>query len=78
MGDMADLAREQEEDGMFLYPVVFDHKKEWLTKGGEFLSITNMDTSHIQNSIKMIERSNLWRRSSLPYLMEEIKKRSKK
>lgn len=48
----------------------------WRMKDGTRIAIKDMETSHIENCIKMINRSNgNWRREYLPALQRELIKR---
>jgi hypothetical protein len=46
--------------------------KIWRCKNGRMLTVAQMETSHIQNSIAMIERSKNWRKHYLPRLQLEL------
>lgn len=48
----------------------------WVTKDGQRYKLHEMDTDHIQNSIKMIESRNNWRRHFLIPLKKELAKRN--
>lgn len=48
--------------------------KKWITKKGEELEISNMDTSHIKNCINKIKTTG-WRKDWLPILEDELKRR---
>lgn len=48
----------------------------WRMKDGELIAIKDMDTSHINNCIKMIHKSNgKWRHQYLRYFEAELRKR---
>lgn len=44
----------------------------WRTKDGRAMTVAEMETRHIVNSIRMIERSRGWRRAYLPRLFLEL------
>lgn len=46
----------------------------WETKNGELLNITDMETDHIKNCVKVIKEHN-WRRVYLPIFIQELKDR---
>lgn len=49
----------------------------WETRNGNFIPISQMTTSHIENSINMILKSNKkWRGGYLIYLQNELTKRT--
>ncbi len=43
----------------------------WVTKNGQAIPVSKMETKHIVNSIAKIERDN-WRKSYLPRLYLEL------
>lgn len=49
----------------------------WETRNGDFIPISQMTTSHIENSINMILKSNKkWRGGYLIHLQNELTKRT--
>ena len=72
---LEDLALEhlyEEENDNIEYVAV----PAWRTKNNDLIPIRDMATSHIQNCINMIHRSNdTWRPEYLPYLKDELIKR---
>jgi hypothetical protein len=75
MGDMADFAREQEE--MYEEPGLILHNPEiyWRTISGDLIAINNMTTSHIENTLKMLERNDNQSHPSYFALVLEYEKR---
>lgn len=45
---------------------------EWVTARGERLLISQMETRHIVNCIRLIQRRGGWRRNKLPALQLEL------
>ena len=62
MGEFADMLIDEgmrNEDEFLLSPDGFGKKKKtfiWTTRNGDRMNIINMDTSHINNCVKMLER----------------------
>lgn len=48
----------------------------WVANDGTRYTISKMKTSHIINCIKMIQRSNGWRKPYLSILLTELKRRN--
>jgi hypothetical protein len=46
--------------------------KVWITARGERLLISKMDTSHIINCIRLMQRKKNWRRGYLDRLLLEL------
>ena len=51
------------------------HDKTWLTKERKVMRIDSMKTSHITNSIKMLERAGQTKTKAYRGLQAELKKR---
>ena len=48
----------------------------WRMRNGKLIAIRDMDTTHIENCIKMIQRSNYtWRSQYLRYFKSELRTR---
>ena len=47
----------------------------WTTAADEFIPYGKMETSHLLNCKRMIERKNGWRRDFLPYIEHELRLR---
>lgn len=51
----------------------------WLTADGRRIPFTEMETSHLRNSIARIRRSKMkWRPAALPLLIAELERRGAK
>lgn len=48
----------------------------WVARDGSAYHISKMKTSHIKNCIRMIQRSNGWRKQYLSVLLKELKSRN--
>lgn len=77
MGDAADMLFEQE----LKFQIEAEHELNWrfnndiwTTKTGETMKISEMETSHIKNSIRFIKRNGAGR-EWIPKLRAELAKR---
>lgn len=52
------------------------HDKIWLTKDRKFIRICKMETSHIENSIAMLERAGQTKTKAYKGLKKELAKRN--
>lgn len=75
MGDMADLACEQEE---FLPLELYDPRICWRTQFKGWIRIEDMTTQHLENTCAMLERNNNQEHPSYFALVEELERRNKK
>lgn len=78
MGDMADLARENDFD-RWLEEEQYEEdvkKGRWKTKDGKYISISEMTTQHIVNCLNIIEKSNYrWRPEYYLQFIDELDRR---
>lgn len=65
-----EVLRDTEEDKFFLKRGI------WVDKNGHKHPISKMKTSYIINCIRLIQRSNGWRKQYLNVLLKELKSRS--
>ena len=69
------------EDDDYIYELEarkFDSFKRWKTRDGRILNINDMETSHIKNCMKMLERKNKSNCYTYKYMKATIMKREKK
>lgn len=65
-------------EDLALEAVEVEEEIVWETRNGDFIPISQMTTSHIENSINMILKSNKkWRGGYLIPLQRELTKRTK-
>ncbi len=55
--------------------LIMDRKKNWKQANGQWIGIKKMKTSHLQNTIAMLERDSVTHHPSYPYLKKELEKR---
>ncbi len=78
MGDMADLTRETEERDDFLKSEDYSRYADftlWLGKDREFYEFRDMEDSHIENCIKMLNRQIVHAEMWVSVLKKEQKRR---